>query len=169
MKVVWFFDYEQTRDPSVVSFSIKTIWILRLGSGSMVSGIDFLSLLLTLKYFYLCIQQIDEEVHISVHACPSDYLRCTKCEVHDGVCKHIIRCTKDCVPRFLILEALVLVDQDDIAAPSKLKQWKYLKGIMDKISKRGGIYVGLLIGANCTEDLEPLNIITICNNGQYAF
>ena len=41
------------------------------------------------------------------------------------------------------------VDQDDIATPSKLKQWKYLEGIMDKISKRDDISVGLLIGANC--------------------
>ena len=41
------------------------------------------------------------------------------------------------------------VDQDDIATPSKLKQWKYLERIMDKISKRDDISVGILIGANC--------------------
>ena len=46
------------------------------------------------------------EVQVSVHACTNDYLRCTKCEVHDRVRKHIIRCTKKRVPRFLILEAL---------------------------------------------------------------
>ena len=40
------------------------------------------------------------------------------------------------------------VDQEDIATPSKLKQWKYFEGIMDKISKRDDISVGLLIGAN---------------------
>ena len=61
------------------------------------------------------------------------------------------------------------VDQDDIATPSKLKQWKYLEGIMDKISKRNDISVGLLIGANCTKALEPLNIIPSCDNGPYAF
>ena len=46
------------------------------------------------------------EVHISVHACINDYLRCTKCEVHDPVRKNVIRCTKKHVPRFLILKAL---------------------------------------------------------------
>ena len=61
------------------------------------------------------------------------------------------------------------VDQDDIATPSKLKQWKYLEGIMDKISKRDDLSVGLLIGANCTKALEPLNIIPSCDNGPYAF
>ena len=33
------------------------------------------------------------------------------------------------------------VDQDDITTPSKLKQWKYLEGIMDKISKRDDMWV----------------------------
>ena len=61
------------------------------------------------------------------------------------------------------------VDQDDITTPSKLEQWKYLEGIMDKISKRDDIYVGLLIGTNCTKALEPLNIIPRYNNGPYAF
>ena len=61
------------------------------------------------------------------------------------------------------------VDQDDIATPSKLKQWKYLEGIMDKISKRDHISMGLLIGTNCIKALEPLNIIPSCDNGPYAF
>ena len=43
----------------------------------------------------------------------------------------------------------------DIATPSKLKQWKYLEDIMDKICNRD-ISVGLLIGANSTKALEPL-------------
>ena len=49
------------------------------------------------------------EVHVSVHVCPNDYLRCTKCEVHKRVHKHVIRCIKKRVPRFLILEALTLI------------------------------------------------------------
>ena len=61
------------------------------------------------------------------------------------------------------------VDQEDIATPSKLKQWKYFEGIMDKISEIDGISVGLLIGANCTKALEPFNIILSCDNGTYAF
>ena len=49
------------------------------------------------------------------------------------------------------------VSQDDIAAPSKLNQWRYFESIIDKISKRDDISVGLLIGANCIKDLEPPN------------
>ena len=60
------------------------------------------------------------------------------------------------------------VDQDDITTPSKLKQWKYLEGIMDKISKKDDISVSLLIGANCTKALEPLNIIPSWGNGPYV-
>ena len=40
---------------------------------------------------------------------------------------------------------------------------------MDKISKRDDISVGLLIGANCTKALEPLNIIPSFVSGPYAF
>ena len=36
----------------------------------------------------------------------NQYLRCTKCEVHEHVRNHVICCTKKHVPRFLILEAL---------------------------------------------------------------
>ena len=43
------------------------------------------------------------EVHVSIH-----YLRCPKCEVHDHVCQHVIRCMKKRVSRILILEALYL-------------------------------------------------------------
>ena len=46
------------------------------------------------------------EVHVSVHACMNNYLKCTKCEVHDRVRKHVIRGKKKHEPRFLILEAL---------------------------------------------------------------
>ena len=59
------------------------------------------------------------------------------------------------------------VDQDDIAAPSKLKQWKYLESIIHKTSLTDDTIVGLLIGGNCTKALEPLNIIPNCTNGPY--
>ena len=64
----------------------------------MVSGIDLI--------FTLSLQQVQGEVHISIHTCTNNYLRCTECEVHDRVSKHVIRCTKKHVPRFLIFEAL---------------------------------------------------------------
>ena len=51
------------------------------------------------------------EVHISVHACTNDYLRCTIDEVHDRVRISVIRCTKKSVPKFLILEALKFVSR----------------------------------------------------------
>ena len=45
-------------------------------------------------------------VQVSIYAGTNDYLRCTKCEVHDRVCEHVIRYTNKRVTRFLILEAL---------------------------------------------------------------
>ena len=53
-------------------------------------------------------QEVDGEVHVSINACTNEYLRCTKCEMHNRVRKHAIRCTKKRVPRFLILEALTI-------------------------------------------------------------
>ena len=41
-----------------------------------------------------------------MHMCTNDYLRCSKCEVHDRVCKNVNKYTKKHVPRFLIFEAL---------------------------------------------------------------
>ena len=59
------------------------------------------------------------EVCVNVHVCLNDYSNCTKCEVHDHVCKHVIRYTKKNVPRFLIFEALKDDDNDQIV-PSML-------------------------------------------------
>ena len=47
--------------------------------------------------------------YVSVHTCTNNYLREAKFEVHNPVCKHVIRCTKKRVPRFLTLEALIKV------------------------------------------------------------
>ena len=49
---------------------------------------------------------IHSEVGISVNACANDYFRCTKCEVHDRIHKHVIGYTEKRVSRFVILEAL---------------------------------------------------------------
>ena len=67
----------------------------------MVSGID-LKFTFYSKIFLFCSRCTAR----FTHAFTNDYLRCTKCEVHDRVCKHIIRCMKKHVPRFPILEAL---------------------------------------------------------------
>ena len=54
--------------------------------------------------------EIHSEVRFSVHVCKNDYFRFTKYEVHNSVLNHI-RCMKKRVPRFLILEVLMLYCQ----------------------------------------------------------
>ena len=61
------------------------------------------------------------------------------------------------------------VDKEDIAKPSKLKQWNHLESIVGKMSQREDISIGLLIGTNCTKALEPIDIIPSKNDGPYAF
>ena len=56
------------------------------------------------------------KIHVSVHSCMNNYLRCTKCEMHDRVHKYVIRCTKKRVPRFLIFEALAMGNFDPFDA-----------------------------------------------------
>ena len=50
-----------------------------------------------------------------------------------------------------------------------LKQWKHLESIFGKISQKEDISVGLLIGANFTNALEPINIVPSKNDGPYTF
>ena len=61
------------------------------------------------------------------------------------------------------------VDKEDVATPSKLKQWKHLESIVGKICQKEDISVWLLIGASCTKSLEPIDIIPSKNDGPYAF
>ena len=61
------------------------------------------------------------------------------------------------------------VGKEDIATPSKLKQWKHLESTVGKISQNEDISVGLLIRANCAKALEPTDIIPSENDGSYAF
>ena len=49
------------------------------------------------------------------------------------------------------------VDKDDITKPSQLK--KYLENVMNQLNFGDDISVGLLIGANCTKILEPVEIL----------
>ena len=107
--------FDMFKNMSVVSFSIKTVWTPILGSGLMVSGIDLMFTFYS--KIFLSLQQEQSEVHITPDTCTTDYFRCAKYEVHDRVCKHI-RCTKCCVPRFLILKALYLISHC-----KKLSSW----------------------------------------------
>ena len=49
------------------------------------------------------------EVHVNIHACTNDNFSCAKCELHDRVRKHTVRCTKKRVPKFPFVEALIPV------------------------------------------------------------
>ena len=60
------------------------------------------------------------------------------------------------------------VGKEDVATPSKLKNWGHLERILDEINEDDNIFVGLLIGANCTKVLEPIDVIPSKNNGRYA-
>ena len=51
------------------------------------------------------------------HTLVHDYFRCMRREVHNRVPKHVIRCTKKHLPRFLIFETL----------KSFLKRWFFIK------------------------------------------
>ena len=93
--------------PVCFFFSLqKIVWIPRLGSGLMVSeiGLKFTSY----SKIFISFWWVYGEVHVSIHACTSNYLRHTKCKVYDRVCKHVIRCTKKRLPKFLILAALFI-------------------------------------------------------------
>ena len=58
------------------------------------------------------------------------------------------------------------VDQSEIAAPAKLKEWKHLDKFSGEIG--GNESIDLLTGANCLKALEPLELIPSQGNGPYA-
>ena len=61
------------------------------------------------------------------------------------------------------------VDNDDITKTGQLKQWKYLEPVVSQLNFGENISVGLLIGANCTKALEPIQVLQGRNRGPYAF
>ena len=66
-------------------------------------------------------------------------------------------CTKDDLP----------VDSSEIAT-QEIKKWKYLQDIAEEISRSDGANVELLIGANCTRALDPVQVIASRDGGPYA-
>ena len=60
------------------------------------------------------------------------------------------------------------VCKKNVAIPSKLKQWGHLGRILEKINEDDNISVALLIGANCTKAMEPIDVIPSKNNGPSA-
>ena len=61
------------------------------------------------------------------------------------------------------------VDNDDITKPSQLRKWKYLENVINQLTFSDHIFVGLLIGANCTKALELIEILRSKNGRPYAF
>ena len=61
------------------------------------------------------------------------------------------------------------VDRSEIATPAKLKQWQYWERISGFLGENDNISVDLLIGANCVEALQPLEVIPSQQDGPYAY
>ena len=61
------------------------------------------------------------------------------------------------------------VESYEIAPSGKLQSWNYLEMISREIGNKENIKVDLLIGANCSEVLEPHEIIPSQDKGLYAF
>ena len=61
------------------------------------------------------------------------------------------------------------MDRSEIATPAKLKQWQYLEKISSFLGENDNISVDLLIGANCVEALQPLEVIPSQQDGPYAY
>ena len=61
------------------------------------------------------------------------------------------------------------MDRSDIATPAKLKQWEHLEKISSFVGENHNINVDLLIGANCVEALQPLEIIPSQQDAPYAY
>ena len=60
------------------------------------------------------------------------------------------------------------VDSSEIATAEKIKKWKHLNEIADEINQSDDVNVELLIGANCTRALEPVQVIPSKDGGPYA-
>ena len=52
---------------------------------------------------------------------------------------------------------------------AKLKQWQYLEKISSFLGVNDNIGVELLIGANCVEALQPLEVIPSQQEGPYVY
>ena len=61
------------------------------------------------------------------------------------------------------------MDRSEIATPAKLKQWQYWERISGFLGENDNISVDLLIGANCVEALQPLEVIPSQQDGPYAY
>ena len=61
------------------------------------------------------------------------------------------------------------MDRNEIVTPAKLKQWQYLEKTSSFLGENYNISVDLLLGANCVEALQLLEVIPSQQNGPYAY
>ena len=61
------------------------------------------------------------------------------------------------------------VERSEMVTPAKLKQWQYLEKISSFFGENDNINVDLLIGANCVEALQPLEVIPSQKDRPYAY
>ena len=59
-------------------------------------------------------------------------------------------------------------DSCETATARKLKKWNYLERISKELGDNEDFNVDLLIGANCLEVVEPMEVIPRQNDGPYA-
>ena len=63
----------------------------------------------------------------------------------------------------------ISVNPVEIATPVKLRKWEYLDKAAKHLATDDQVSVNLLIGANCEQVLEPLDVISSQYGGPYAF
>ena len=61
------------------------------------------------------------------------------------------------------------VNKEDIATPTKIREWEYLQPISNEIVQNNNVHVGLLIGANCMKALELTRILQSQDGGPYPY
>ena len=61
------------------------------------------------------------------------------------------------------------VVKEEIDTPAKIKEWKHLRSILNKIVQKDNLQVGLMISANCMKALEPTKIIHSEDGIPYAY
>ena len=61
------------------------------------------------------------------------------------------------------------VDNDNFTKQSQLRKCKYLENVMNQLTISDDFSVALLIGANCTKTLAPIEILQSRNGGPYTF
>ena len=77
-------------------------------------------------------------------------------------------CSLLSLPKLYIRRKIPIV-KEEIDTPAKIKEWKRLRSILNKIVQKDNLQVGLMISANCMKALEPTKIIH-CEDGiPYAY